>query len=137
MPTLIHQYTATFPANTPIASPVTVPIGAPGEVVVFIDVEVPPGPAGLMGFYIAFNGVRVIPREANQLIVWDDKNDTWYLDDYPTTGAWQVVGYNLSTVYPHSVTVRFHDDPLPTGLSSSSASVNITTTPAAQPPIVL
>lgn len=137
MPTIVHQYTASFPANTPIASPVTVPIGAPGEVVVFIDVEVPPGPAGLMGFYIAYNGARVVPRENAEYIIWDDQSDTWYLDDYPTTGAWSVVGYNLSIAYAHAVTIRFHDDPLPTPTAPSGVSVNIITTPTDQAEVIL
>lgn len=103
----VHQYTATIPANTPKSAPVTVPISLDYFDIESIDLEVPPGPAGLMGFYIARSGQQWIPYESGEFLVWDDRFDSWYLTDQPTGGGWEIVGYNLD-VYDHDVVVRFH-----------------------------
>ena len=103
----VHQYTVTIPANTPKAALVTVPIALEYFEIESIDIEVPPGPSGLMGFYIARSGQQWIPYEVGEFLVWDDRFDSWRLSDQPTGQGWQVVGYNLD-VYDHDVTVRFH-----------------------------
>jgi len=72
-----------------------------------IDLEVPPGPSGLMGFYLALSGQQWIPWETGEFIVWDDYRDNWPLTDQPTSSGWEVHGYNLDE-YDHSVVVRFH-----------------------------
>lgn len=131
MAQLIHQYTATIAAGTQINALQVVNIPLPEEVIVSIDIEVPPGPAGLMGFYLANSGQQMIPFESNEFIVWDDRFDTWYLDNFLTTGSWSVHGYNLDAYNAHSITLRFHDNPLTQGNSSSSPQVTINTTPLA------
>ena len=103
----IRQTTATIPANTPKTAPVTVPITLDYFDIESVDLEVPPGPAGLMGFYLARSGQQVIPYESGEFLVWDDRFDSWYLTDQPTGSGWQIVGYNLD-VYDHDVVVRFH-----------------------------
>ena len=103
----VHQFTKTIPAYTAKAAPVTVPLAIEYFAIESIDLEVPPGPSGLMGFYIARNGQQWIPYESGEWIVWDDRFDSWLLTDQPTGDGWQVVGYNLD-VYDHDVTVRFH-----------------------------
>lgn len=112
MPSIIHQFTATIPHNTQKASLATVKLALPSEVVVLVDLEVPHGPRGLMGFYLALSGQQIVPFEVGQFIVWDNVVRSWQLSDFPTTGAWSVVGYNLDLVNDHAVTVRFHDEPL-------------------------
>jgi hypothetical protein len=101
-----------------------------------VDLEVPPGPAGLMGFYLAISGTQWIPHSAGQFIVWDDTKDTWYLTDQPTSYGWEMHGYNTD-IYPHSVVVRFHllTPPDPTG--ATAPSITIVTTPAPQQVITL
>jgi hypothetical protein len=103
----VHQFTATIPANTPVSAPVTVPISLSYWSLESVDLEVPPGPSGLMGFYLARSGQQWIPYEAGEWLVWDDRFDSWTLTNQPTGEGWQVVGYNLD-VYPHDVVVRFH-----------------------------
>lgn len=137
MAQVIHQYIASIPANTPKATPVTIKLAVPNEVVAMIDVEVPPGPSGLMGFYLAMSGQQIIPFETGQFIVWDDREREWYLDDYATTGAWSVVGYNLDNVNAHAVSLRFHNNPLPTASAVSAPTINIVTIAADDSSVIL
>ena len=118
----VHQFTATIPANTAKSSLYTYDISLSDFEIESIDLEVPPGPAGLMGFYLARSGQQWIPYESGEYLVWDDRFDSWHLTDQPTGSGWQIVGYNLDD-YDHSVVVRFH--------------INTLTVPAAsQPPAI-
>jgi hypothetical protein len=103
----IHQFIGTIPAGTPKSALYTATIPLANFEIESIDVEVPPGPAYLMGFYIARSGQQVIPWEAGSFIVWDNHKQNWPLSNQPTGQGWQIVGYNLGK-YPHTVTLRFH-----------------------------
>lgn len=70
-----------------------------------IDIVIPPGPSGLVGFYIAQSGNQIIPFKPGAFIVADDKYFSWPVEDYPTGAKWTCVGYNTD-VYPH--TIQFH-----------------------------
>lgn len=117
MAEIVFQYTATIPAGTPEASPVTVSLPFDGYDVEQIDLEVPAGPNGLMGFYLDNNGVPWIPRASDTWIIWDDNSQTYYTTDYPNASGWNIVGYNAGT-YDHSVVVRFHCIPLPSAAAA-------------------
>ena len=117
----VHQFTATILAGATALSPTVVDLALEGYEIESVDLEVPPGPAGLMGFYLARSGQQWIPYESDEWIVWDDRFKNWTLIDQPTGGGWQVIGYNLDD-YDHDVVVRFH--------------VNTLTTPAYIPPTV-
>lgn len=132
----VFQFSHTVPANTPKATPVTLPIALDNWDIESIDIEVPPGPGGLVGFYIANNGVQWIPYSAGQFIIWDDRADTWYFSDQPNASGWSVVGYNTDTQYPHTVTTRWHVN-LPVTATPQLAVVTFTTTPAPAEPVTL
>lgn len=121
MATLIRQFTATIPSGTAMDDPATIPLDIPALVVESIDLEVPHGPAGLMGFYLSLGGQQAIPWDVGEWIVWDGRADSWPISDYSTAGTWAVVGYNLGD-YDHDVTVRFH--------ITDQAATNVPTTPA-------
>ncbi len=108
----VWQFNPSIPAGTAKATPVTIAMRLPVRIVRSVELEVPAGTLGLMGFYLAMSNVQVIPYVAGQWIVWDDKQKGWELDDYPTTGAWSLVGYNTGT-HPHPITVIFHTDLIP------------------------
>jgi hypothetical protein len=133
----IHQFSATIPANTAKNALATVTLAVPVQTIIQLDIEVPPGPGGLMGFYLAISGQQIIPFEAGEFIVWDDREREWGIQGYPTTGAWSVVGYNLDVANSHTIGLRFHTNPLPTPVSASTPVVSITTTPADQPALIL
>lgn len=105
----IRHFTATIPANTPLASPVTVNIAMPVRTVSQIDWRVPNGPLGMMGWQLAMGGVRVLP-DHDQFLVANGESGTWHVDDQPDSGAWQVIGYNTGA-HAHAVYIAMHCDP--------------------------
>lgn len=107
----------TIPAGTPLDAPVTIDLDLDNWTVDQIDLEVPAGPTGLMGFYVANNNVQWIPRQPGTWLIWDDKQQSWPLDGQPNASGWQIVGYNTGT-YDHLVTVRMHVTP-PTAAATS------------------
>lgn len=102
----VRSYQATFPAGTSQSTPLTVAISFPPRVVNTLEIIVPPGPSGLMGFRISMGGVPVLPIQANTWLVTDDDKIVWPLDGFPTSGAWQIQGYNTDE-YDHSVYLRW------------------------------
>lgn len=106
----VLQFVATIPANTPTSALHTVDLDLDNWVLEQLDLEVPPGPAGLMGFYVANNGVQWIPASAGTFLIWDDVQQSWPFSDQPDASGWSIVGYNTGT-YDHSITVRFHVNP--------------------------
>ena len=103
----IHQFDCTIPAGTTIAAPVTIPMVLPLYEIDSIDVQVPPGPNGVVGFYLELGSQQWIPWEAGTWLVWDDRTENWPLDSQPSSETWALVGYN-NGVYDHTVSIRFH-----------------------------
>ena len=132
----VHQFTATIPANTPTTALFTSTIPIQGYEIESIDLEVPPGPAGLMGFYLARSGQQWLPFEAGEFLVWDDRFDSWYLSDQPSGVGWEIVGYNLDT-YDHSVVARFHVNSPSVSISSSAPALTILQGGAPTPVVTL
>ena len=133
----VHQFTATIPVNTPKSALYTSNITLDNKQLESIDIEVPPGPSGLMGFYIANNGVQWIPRTAGSFLVWDDRTATWPLEDQPNASGWAVVGYNLDAFYTHSVIVRFHVNLPATSPAPAAPIITFTQAPALGHPLTL
>lgn len=113
----VLQHTATIPAGTARNAPVTVALPFDNWEVESVDLEVPPGPAGCMGFYLANNGQWWVPRSPGEFLVWDDRCESFYATGWPVAGGWQIVGFNLGD-YDHTVVVRFAVNP-PPGVSPS------------------
>lgn len=117
----IRSFTCTFqPGSTP-AAPVVVQCQFPVFQVDWIEVDVPDGPSGAMGFYIATSRQQYIPWNVGTYFVFNDVNKHWDLEDQPTSGDWQVYGYNTGT-WPHTVYVHFGLEvvPLPEAPNTSS-----------------
>lgn len=106
MATEIRSFAPTIPANTPKSAPVTIPIVFPPRTVVQVDWQVPPGPAGLMGWALTIAGQPVIPRNPGAFIVTDGRTQSWPLEDFPDQGQWQLTGYNTD-IYDHTVYLDF------------------------------
>lgn len=102
----IEAFAVTIPKATAKASPLTVATVFPDGVVTAIEIDIPPGPSGLLGFVVAHSQQPIIPRTANTWITLDDAHLSWTLADYPTGGSWAVVGYNTD-VYNHTIQVRY------------------------------
>lgn len=100
---------ATIPAGTSQLAPLSVPLPIGESIVRRLDLIVPPGPSGLVGFYLAHSGTQMIPRVSSQFFVVDDKLLTFDMDGYPTGDKWTLVGYNLD-IYDHIVRTIWHVD---------------------------
>lgn len=109
MPREIRHFTATAPAGTPQANPVTISIAFPPRIVREIYWRVPNGPMGTFGWRLTMGGVQVIPTAGDAWIVANDEHGTWPMDGWPDSGAWQVTAYNTGA-NPHSVYLAFSLD---------------------------
>jgi hypothetical protein len=102
----IHAFGLVIPANTAIVTPVAQNFTMPQRVVMAIEVKVPPGPRGLVGFQLGSTGTAVIPAIPGTWVVTDDENILWPLENYIDSGSWQGFGYNLGQ-YTHTIQFRF------------------------------
>lgn len=103
----VLQFVVTIPPGTTDAAPFSEELELDNWDIERVDLEVPAGPAGLMGFAVYNNGVQWQPATPGTWLVWDDTKDSWTLQNQPNASGWSVVGYNLGQ-YAHAVTVRFH-----------------------------
>lgn len=118
----IELFEVTVPAATLQAAPTTTALTFQDGAVSAIEVVVPPGPSGLLGFQIWFSGQRVIPFRNNTFFKTDNEIIKWPIQGFPTTGRWQFVAYNID-VYAHTLQVRMLVD-------------EVSRAPAALPPLV-
>jgi hypothetical protein len=102
----VWSFAVTIPASTPKASPATFPLTIPPRVVREVDVLVPPGPRGEVGFAIAQAGVSVFPTAPGPFIITDNEVVRWPVDNANTSGAWQLIAFNTGS-NPHTLQVRF------------------------------
>ncbi|HVT14566.1 MAG TPA: hypothetical protein VHQ90_00095 [Thermoanaerobaculia bacterium] len=102
----IRRLTATIAAGTTKANPAKIDLSFPARVVREVEVVVPPGPRGEVGFAIGAAGVPVIPMEAGAFIVTNDEVIRWPLEGYWDSGSWTLFAYNTGR-YPHTLEVRF------------------------------
>jgi hypothetical protein len=117
--TELRAYTATIPAGTPQAAPVSVDLSFAPMVTDRIEWHQPRGANGLMGWRLTSGGAQVIPKNPGSFIITDGQTGTWELAALHDSGKWELTGYNLGT-FPHVVNVRFHVRPIPeTGLAAS------------------
>jgi hypothetical protein len=106
MSKLLAAFDNLIPAGTPKAAPITFPMLMPPAVVDMIEVHVPPGPNGNMGFAIGAAGQSIIPYNAGMFIVASDDFFQWQLTEGISSGSWQMFGYNTGQ-YDHTVYIRF------------------------------
>ncbi len=102
----IRQFTAVIPAGTLQSAPFRKDMSFPPRQVDTVEIRVPPGPSGLVGFALQNSGLTVIPYNSDEFIVTAADSITWALDGQITSGSWQLLGYNTGT-NDHAVYVRF------------------------------
>jgi len=102
----VRSFTVTVPAGTTAAAPFTLDCSFPPRQVDGIEIIVPPGPNGVLGFNIANSDVTVIPYDSDGWIIASDEKIAWQLDGYINSGSWQINAYNTGTL-PHTFYVRF------------------------------
>lgn len=106
MATRVHVFEVETPAGTPQSSPQTTALDFPEGEVDRIEVLIPPGPSGLLGWAIDHSNQRILPYESAGFIVADGEVIKWDLERFPTGRDWQAVTYN-EDVYPHTIYLRF------------------------------
>lgn len=124
----IREFQFTIPVGTAESLPLEMNMTFPTRIVNMLQITVPPGPLGYMGFRIAAAGNPIIPYNDGGWIVTNDEKIEWPLEDYIDSGAWQIQGYN-NGIYDHTVYVRFllsltqgSDTSMPTVINSSQLS---------------
>lgn len=105
MATRIETPTLVVPAGTPIAAPVQVALYARRAEIQEIEIFVPPGPSGLVGFSFWHSSEQVIPAIKGTWVVTDDETVRWPLAGYSVQPNWTMRAYNLD-IYPHTLYVR-------------------------------
>lgn len=102
----IRSFNPTVPAGTAIDAGWSYDLTMPTRQVDLIQVRVPPGPAGHVGFAIGSAGQPIIPYNPGEWIVTDDEVIEWPLEGQFDSGAWQLFAYNTGT-YNHTLYIRF------------------------------
>lgn len=101
----IYSFAVTVSAGTAKTAPASFDLTIPTRQVDELEVLVPPGPSGQVGFTIGVSGTPIIPYNAAEWIVTDDEKIRWPLEDYPDSGDWTLSAYNTGA-YDHTLYVR-------------------------------
>lgn len=102
----IRTYGVTVPAQTPVSANWSQTITFPARTVDQINVRVPPGPRGQLGFSIGTSGMPLVPAGPGVWIVTDNQEIEFPLDSVPNSGSWEVFAYNTGN-YPHTIYLTF------------------------------
>ena len=112
MPYQLFAWDVTTPAGTPETAPQITNLYIPVGQLDSVQIKVPPGPQGQLGFALALAEQPVIPHNTGEWIITDDEEISWSLAGLPNSGAWQVITYNAGN-YPHTLYIRFLATPAP------------------------
>jgi len=105
MASRVETFDVLIPASTPIATPQNTPLVFNDGVVQRMEILIPPGPSGLVGFRVTHSGDVVIPYNRSNWVIADDDTLKWDLENYPTGSAWGLTAYNTD-VYMHTLYIR-------------------------------
>ncbi len=102
----LRAFDCLIPAGTAKTAPVAVSLAMPPRIVDRIEVRVPPGSNGAVGFALGSGAQPVLPYNPGAFVVVDDDHFDWPVTGQISSGAWQLIGYNTGQ-YDHTVYVRF------------------------------
>lgn len=106
MASRIEPFSVTVPAGTSSATPLDFPTTFNEGIVEKLEIIIPPGFSGLVGFKLVHSGTVVIPYQYDEWIISDSEKIEWTLQGYPTGSAWAVRAYN-EDVYDHTMYLRY------------------------------
>lgn len=102
----VATFDVTIPAGTTKAAPARTATPLGNYVVVGIEITVPPGFNGAVGFRFTSGGNPVIPSSASQWIVTSNETLNWPIAGQLSSGAWEITGYN-NGINDHTLHVRY------------------------------
>ena len=102
----VQRFPVTIPAGTLKSAPVQINLAMPARIVEEVEIVVPPGPRGEVGFQLGTSGSQIIPITPGQFVVTDDEVIHWPLEGQIDSGAWQMIAYNTGA-FNHTLEVRF------------------------------
>lgn len=102
----VREFAFTIPPGTPVGAPYEQDMTFPARDVAGVQITVPPGANGTVGFALANSGIAVLPITAGQWIVTSAQNIELDMTGYINSGSWQAIGYNTG-YYPHTIYIRF------------------------------
>jgi len=102
----VQTFNVTVTAGTPVASPHVAAIELGTRDVQEIQVEVPPGPRGEVGFWIGSAGTQIIPKNLGTFLVMDNVYRVFPLSGFFQSGSWEVHIYNTGH-YDHTIQFTF------------------------------
>lgn len=103
----IEVFEIAVPAGTAIATPQTTALSMIDGHVERIEITIPPGPSGLVGFRIIHSQQVIIPFSGNTWVIADDEKISWPISNYPVGNKWSIRAYNTD-IYAHTLYFRFH-----------------------------
>jgi len=102
----VRRFAVTIPAGTAKATPQATDLSFPARIVRELEIRIPPGPRGEVGFQLGAAGQPVLPFNAGAFITGDDEVINWTLDGFWDSGSWTMFAYNTG-VFTHTLEVRF------------------------------
>ena len=102
----VQRFSVTIPAGTLKTAPVQINLAMPARIVEEVEIVVPPGPRGEVGFQLGTSGSQIIPITPGQFVVTDNEVIHWPLEGQIDSGAWQMIAYNTGA-FNHTLAVRF------------------------------
>lgn len=102
----IRQFSISVPGNTPASAALSFPMTFPPRDVQGLEIIVPVGSSGLVGFAIDVGGAQVIPYLSDPWIITAGEIINWPLEHMPNSGAWSVRAYNTGQ-NDHAVRFRW------------------------------
>jgi hypothetical protein len=102
----VRAFQVTIPHGTLKTAMFSAALTMPARIVEELEVRIPPGPRGEMGFSIGAAGTPILPVQAGIFIITDDEVIHWPLERQIDSGGWSLFGYNTGG-YDHTVYVRF------------------------------
>ncbi len=121
----IEWFDCNIPAVTRASAPKIFNLSFYQGTVVQIDVKVPPGPSGTVGFFIIAGGSQFIPRTPGSYITPDNDDFHWPIENAINSGSWGLSAFN-SDYWPHLIQVSFQVNEItPSPMSSFSLPVSV------------
>lgn len=102
----VEWYAITIPAGTLKTALLTFPCVFQQGEVVEIDIIVPDGCNGAVGFFVGAGGSQYVPRTNGSFVVANGEYIVWPLSNGITSGSWSVTGYNTD-LFDHTLQVSF------------------------------